>query len=202
MICVTRARHGQIEVEQDAGRSDVVVVQLDAPASARTAWLGFAGVADKQKFGIDIQAPQGKRALQPRYHFRAQAEFRATRGDKRSHQVGWRAIWKPRLRSAARVIAVKTAAGVDKKFGLAPRTEDKGQLRRDDMGVLSAAVAPDTASDIEPIRIVAQACYDAKPGLPLHDVLEVDADATFTYSVLAYRVGTHAVRGIVDANLV
>lgn len=54
---IARARGGQVQVEQQPRRGNIMVVPLDAMAAAGAARFGLAGVADKQQFGIDIEAP-------------------------------------------------------------------------------------------------------------------------------------------------
>src|SRR5438552_8469728 len=155
-----------------------VVGPLEADAPARPAGFGRTRIADEDELRIEVEAVQRQRGLQAVNGCASHAELDAFGAHERVHLVDRQAGLRiGRDRRAARVIAVKAAAGVDVELGLAPRPEDEAELGVRDARAARSAVRRVVAADLESIRVGTQADRAAQPRRPACRVVDVQAKA-------------------------
>jgi hypothetical protein len=99
-----------------------VIGPLHADATARTARLGGAGIADEQQLGIIIENEQRDRSLEIGNDLAAHADLGAFGPHQERHLVGRQAgVGIDSDRHPARVVGMKTVACVEEQFGLLER---------------------------------------------------------------------------------
>ena len=119
----------------------IVVGPLDPVAAARPACGGVAGVAGEQDFGVGIEQEQADRTLQFRNDLCPQSDLGAPGLDQKRRRLQRRAVGGQfRDRHAARIVAVKSLAGIDEEFGPGKRPQHHAELRTADEGVGVAGV--------------------------------------------------------------
>src|SRR4051794_33631103 len=132
-IEIGKARAGisEVEIERQPRRRLVLVGPLDADAAAGPARLGGAGIADEQKFGVEIEYKDRDRTGQTFDRLGADTEFGAARADQQRYAVEWRYLvaGSDRNRCATEVIGMQAVAGIAKKLRLVPRTKHDAGLR-------------------------------------------------------------------------
>src|SRR5262245_46272140 len=98
---------------------------LDTATTARARGLGIAAITDEQQFGIDVELEQRQRPM-PVLIAPLRADIHAVRGHQKigAFQRRFAIIGINARQNAARIIAVKTASGIEEKLGTSTRINE------------------------------------------------------------------------------
>ncbi len=193
---------GQVHVQQQAGPDHVVVGPLDAVARAGAVGRRVAGVAHEHQFRIELELPQGHRALQAGDELGANAQLQALGPHQwvdTLDRIGGR-VGIDTYRGATRIVAVEAAPRIDEVLGAGPGAEYQRQLGRGQAGAGLAGVLCHGAFHVEVDLVGAQAHHAAQPGLPLHGAVGIQREAALPHAAFLDGAGAFGAFGGVQAH--